>query len=216
MQLKKLGIAFVAILAIGVTMVATASADPLFLFGGQVGAVSEGKGTLSTAAQFFAITCEKAAGTVEAANDSATFKGEIEFKECTATGLGQASGIIKFKFKGLTCLWGTSETELKVCVYIEASENVHVEVPVIGLVDFLVGSSQACKLTPDGTSVTELDMLCEKTANGVGPLKEVKDLGTVLKPLIKVLEKHTGSETTGIIAALFKIKFANAGKIDCA
>jgi hypothetical protein len=215
--LKTLGVAVLALLAVGVTMVATASAaDPLFLFAGQTGAISEGKGTLSTLTNFFSITCEKSAGSVSAANDSDTFTGEIEFKECTGNSLGSPAGVIKFKFKGLTCLWGTVETELKPCAVIETTENVHVELGFFGLVDFLKGSSQACKLSPDGTSTTDLKMACEKVAgtNGDPLLKEVKDLGATLKPEIKVLENHGSTETMGAIASTFLIKFANAGTLD--
>ena len=217
MLLKRLGIAFLAILALGVTMAATASAenDPLFLFGGQTGTVSEGGGTLSTLTQFFSIECKKSAGTVKAANDVDTFEGEIEFKECTATGLGQAAGVIKFKIKGLTCLWG-KETELKPCAVIENTENVHLEVPILGLVDFLAGSTQAGKLTPDGTSTNALKLeLAKGAANGDQLLTSVKDLGKELKPKINVLENHKGEETMGAISATFLIKFTNAGTLDC-
>jgi len=213
--LKTLGIALIALLAVGVTMVATASAaDPLFLFAGQTGSISEGKGTLSTLSNFFQITCEKSAGSVAAANDSDTFTGEIEFKECTGNSLGSPAGVIKFKFKGLTCLWGTAETELKPCAYIEATENVHVELGFFGLIDFLVKSSQACKLSPDGTSTTDLKMACEKSGGGDQLLTSVKDLGATLKPEIKVLENHSGSETMGAIASTFLITFAKAGTLD--
>jgi hypothetical protein len=92
---------------------------------------------------------------------------------------------------------------------------VHIELPLAQLVDFLTGSSQACKLSPDGTSVTKLEMLCEKGAsNGVQLLKAVKDLGVELKPKINVLENHTGSETGGAIASKFSITFTNAGTLD--
>ena len=212
--LKTLGVALVALFAVGVTMVATASAaDPLFLFAGQPGTISEGKGTLSTLTNFFSITCQNSTGKVEAANDSDTFTGEIEFKECTGNSLGSPAGVIKFKFKGLTCLWG-AENELKPCALIESTENVHVELGFLGLVDFLIGSSQACKLTPDGTSTTDLKMACEKVANGDPLLKEVKDLGATLKPEIKVLENHKAPETSGVIASTFLITFAKAGTLD--
>jgi hypothetical protein len=213
--LKTQGVALVALLAVGVTMVATASAaDPLFLFAGQTGTISEGKGTLSTLTNFFSITCEKSAGSITAANDSDTFKGEIEFKECTGNSLGSGAGIIKFKFKGLTCLWGTAETELKPCAYIEASENVHIELGILGLLDFLTGSSLACKLTPVNTSTTTLKMACEKLATGDQLLTSVKDLGATLKPEIKMSENHKSPETHGVIASTFLITFAKAGTLD--
>jgi hypothetical protein len=215
MYLKKLALAFLAVLALGVMAAATASAetDPVFLFAGQEGKISEGKGNLSTLSQFFSITCESSSGSVKAANDANTFTGTIEFKGCTATGLGQASGVIKFAFKGLTCLTG-KETELKPCAFIEATENVHVEVPIIGLITFLTGSSQACTLSEDGKAVTSLTMSCKKGATGDQSITSVKDLGVELKPKINVLEKEAGEETMGAIEAPFKISFTNAGTLD--
>jgi hypothetical protein len=212
--LKTLGVALVALLAVGVTMVATASAaDPLFLFAGQTGTISEGKATLTTLTGFFAITCEKSTGKVNAANDSETFTGEIEFKECTGNSLGSPAGVIKFKFKGLTCLWG-AENELKPCAYIETTENVHIELGFFGLLDFLIGSSLVCKLTPDGIATTDLRMAFEKSANGDPLLTSVKDLEVTLKPEIKVLENHESPETHGVITATFLITFAKAGTLD--
>jgi hypothetical protein len=212
---KKACTAGLAVLVLGVTMIATASASELFLFGGQTGTISEGAGTLSILGNSFSIECKKAAGKVEMANDSETFKGEIELKECTATGLGLPSGTLKFKFKGLLCLWGSTETELKPCAYSETTEVLHLEIPLIGLIDFLIGSSQACKLEPDGVSTTTLTMKCEKGAEaGDQLLTEVKDLGTVLKPAILILQNHAGEEKHGAVSATFKISFAQAGQLD--
>jgi hypothetical protein len=215
MRLTKVTFAFFAVLSFVAIAVSAASAetDPVLLFAGQKGTISEGGGTLSTLDQFFSISCAKSAGAVEAGNDADTFKGEIEFKECPFTGLGQSSGVVKFKFKGLTCLTG-KETELKPCAFVEATENVHGEVPILGLISFLLGSSQACALSEDGKAVTFLVMTCTKSATGDETLTSVKDLGVELKPKINVLEKEAGEETMGVIEARFKISFTNAGTLD--
>jgi hypothetical protein len=196
---------------------ATASAveEELLLFGGQNGAIEGKASTLTVLGNAFSIECKNSKGKLEAVNGSETFKGEIEFAGCTGTGLGLPAGVIKFKFKGLLCLWGATNLELRPCAFVETSENVHVEVPLIGLLDFLVGSSQAGKLEPDGVLVKELTAKFEKGAvPGAQLLPEVKDLGATLKPEIKILQNHAGEEKHGALASTFTITYAAAGTLD--
>jgi hypothetical protein len=219
--LKRLGVAFVAVLAVGVTMVAVASAaDPILLFAGQTATISQpAKGTLTTLKNFFSIECPSAGGEVKTVSDGDTFTGKVEFKNCTALGssvnsLGDGAGIILFKFKGLTCLFGASEAELKICALIESEEVVHIEGALLGLVEFLKGSSQAGELSPDNVSTKELKLKLACTANGDPSILSVKDLGVTQKDEIKVLEHHEGEEDHGCIKAELVLTTANAGTLD--
>jgi len=215
-MLKRLS-AVVAILALlGVVMAASASAaDPLFLgFASKTFTISGGAGTLSTLGNPFSITCTAVSGSGEiGGNETETFTATFDFTGCNANSLGDAAKTILFKVKGLLC--SISEAKLEVGLYQEAIEVVHLEnVPLIGLLEFLKGSSQIASITPDGTKVSEFKAKLSTSGTGDQAITSCVDLGTTLKPSIKVLLAHSGEEVDGAIATEAKITTAAAGTID--
>jgi hypothetical protein len=211
---KTFGLALAAMFVLAMTVAAMASAaDPLFLFGTQTSTISGGSGKLTTLGSFFGLECKKVTGSVTpGGNDSETFTGSIDFEECNANSLGDKTGIILFKFDGLLC-W-INESKLEVGAYILATEDVHLEnVPLIGLLVFLKGSSQIAALTPVGVSTTLLTAKLSGASGDQSPTSCV-DLGTTLKPEIKVSENESATEHDAAINQEFDLHFATAGTLD--
>jgi hypothetical protein len=215
-SLTKLGVAFVAVLALGVAMVSTASAaDPLFLFGTKTGfKVSGPEGHLKTLGGFLEITCKKTTGSGKTTgNDTDGFEGTVEYKECTSLGsevksLGAAAGTIVQKFKGELC-W-TNEKELKVGAYVEATEHVHVELP-FGILDLIFGS-QIGTITPVNAK-TKTITLTLTGASGDPGVASCTGLSARTGSL-KIIENENGTEKDGAIEAKLEMTPEEEGQID--
>ena len=213
--LRRLGFALATVLVLGMTVASVASAaDPLFLFGTKTGfKASGGAATLSTLGNFFSLTCEK--NTSEGntgGKDTETFSGTITFTGCSMTSLGAAGGTITYKFDGLLC-W-INEAKLEVGEYILASEDVHLEVPLIGLLTLIKGSADVVALTPVGFKTKTLTGKMETSGTGDQKVTSCTDLGVTLKPSIKILQNEAGEEKDGAIATSFTLTTEVEGTID--
>ena len=213
--LKRLGVALAAVLVLGMAVASMASAaDPLFLFAKTGFTTSGGAGTLSTLGNFFTITCEKNTSTGNTGGtESETFSGTITFTGCSANSLGAAAKTITYKFDGLLC-W-INEAKLEVGEYILATEDVHLEnVPLISLLTFLKGSSDVAAITPIGVKTKTFTGKLETSGTGDQKVTSCGDLGTTLKPSIKVLQNEAGEEKDGAIATSFTLTTEVEGTID--
>lgn len=213
-RLKILGVALMAVFALGAFVSATASAEVKVLpeaaesFKGE-----SGKGTLEVLKSKFAVTCQKdkSEGTFEAKKPLGTF--HIDFEECTTiggivtcTGLGEASGIILTL--GTTHLvfdkLGTG-AELGVGVLFLV-EPTHFE--CAGVLQIVEGQV-LCLITPVGKKANHFEITCTKGKEKGDPGETVywNEAGTEVKMgeellLTKENEKAgvmSGESTTALI-----------------
>jgi hypothetical protein len=216
-RFKRLGAVFAILAALGVVMAASASAaenDALFLFTKTGFTIKGGAGTLSTLGNPFSITCTGLSGSGSTGgNETETFTATLDFTGCNANSLGDAAKTVLFKASGLLCLIST--TELLVGLFILVSEVVHLEnVPLVGLLEFLVGSSLIFVIVPDGQDAKEFTIKSETSGTGDQKVTSCKDLEKTLTPAIKVLLAHAGSEADGAITTSATITSEVLGTID--
>jgi hypothetical protein len=217
--IKKFGVALAVLALVGASVAAMASgADPLFLEFTKGGfTISGGKGELTTEGNPFGIKCESVKGSGEITSpftDVDTFKNvTFDFEGCNANSLGDAAKVILFKAAGELCI--IKETApLEIGMYIEATENVHVEnVPIAGLVVFEKGSSDVGAVTP--INVKTKSFTVKLTSSGTGVQTVKKCTGLVLRePSIKAKIAESATNTPGSITTEATVTTEVEGKID--
>jgi hypothetical protein len=206
--------AILVIAACGLSMAAIASAtDPLILTSDKTFTLEGEKGSLTTEGNPFGIKCEKVKGTGTVANDTDSFTATLDFEECNANSLGDPAKTILFKATGETCIISSSP-ELVVGLYLETTENVHVEnVPIVGLVIFLKNSSDVGVVTPIGVVGKDLTVKFQTSSTGVQKVKECTGL-VVRKPSIKVSINEATSEVGAAIEQAATILFEHNMTLD--
>jgi hypothetical protein len=197
---------------LSVATVASAT-DPLFLTSDKTFTIEGGKVTLTSEGNPFASKCEKVKGTGTVANDTDSFTATLDFEECNANSLGDPAKTILFKVTGETCIISSSP-ELVVGLYLEATENVHIEnIPIVGLDILLKGSSDVGTVTPINVAAKDFTVKFETSTTGVQKVKECTGL-VVRKPSIKVSINEATSEVGAAIEQAVTILFEHNTTLD--
>jgi hypothetical protein len=172
-KIKVLGLAIVAVFALGAMLASTAFALPSFL-PGTAGTTwtgsAVGETELQSTSALAAVKCKTASAEGSFTNN-AEGPFHIDFKECTAaggkcTGAGESSGVILAL--GTDHLVWDALTTLSAAILFSIEPSVHFTCTVLGVeLLVLVSGSVLCKIKTPGTKKATYEFACEASKKGV-------------------------------------------------